>query len=86
MRSWLALAACSALALGAGACGSDDKESGGGGGGGEKVSGEIRIDGSSTVQPFAQAAVELFKTENPDVNISGGGAERQGTAGRKCEP
>lgn len=76
MSRWLALAACSALALGAGACGGDDKESGGGGGGGGggDLKGEIRIDGSSTVQPFAQAAVELFKMENPDVNISVGGA------------
>ena len=73
MRSWLALAACSALALGAGACGSDDKESGGGGGGGD-LSGNIKIDGSSTVQPFAQAAAELFMMENSGVKITVGGA------------
>ena len=75
MRSWLALAACSALALGAGACGSDDKESGGGGGGGGgDLSGNIKIDGSSTVQPFAQAAAELFAAENSGVKITVGGA------------
>ncbi len=73
MRKWLALAATGVMALGVISCGDDDSDSGGGGGGGQ-LSGEIRIDGSSTVQPFAQAAVELFKTENPDVNISVGGA------------
>ena len=73
MRKWLAVAAAGTLALGAAACGDDDDGGGSGGGGGD-LSGEIRIDGSSTVQPFAQAAVELFKTEYPDVNISVGGA------------
>ena len=33
---------------------------------------EIRIDGSSTVAPLAAAAGELFKAENPDVNVSVG--------------
>ena len=57
MRKWLALAAAGVMALGVAACG-DDEESGGGsggGGGGGDLSGNIRIDGSSTVQPFAQA-------------------------------
>jgi len=70
MRKWLALVACSALALGAGACGDDSS----GGGGGGDVSGNIKIDGSSTVQPFAQAAAELFAMENPKVKITVGGA------------
>ena len=61
-----------ALALGVAACG-DDEESAGGGTGGE-LSGNIRIDGSSTVQPFAEAAAELFNEENPDVRITVGGA------------
>ena len=38
------------------------------------LSGNIRIDGSSTVQPFAEAAAELFNEENPDVNVTVGGA------------
>ena len=33
---------------------------------------EIRIDGSSTVAPLSAAAGELFKAENPDVNVSVG--------------
>ena len=43
-------------------------------GGGEPVSGEIRIEGSSTVQPITQAAAELFRAENPDARISVGGS------------
>src|SRR5215210_4374378 len=44
------------------------------GGGGEPVSGEIRIEGSSTVYPITQAAAELFREENPDARIEVGGA------------
>ena len=76
----ISLGACGALALGVAACGNDD-ESGSGGGGGE-LSGSIRIDGSSTVAPFAQAAQEAFQAENPGVKITvgtsgtGGGFEK----------
>jgi phosphate transport system substrate-binding protein len=83
MRKLLALAACGALALGAAACGDDEESSGGGGGGGGgDLSGSIRIDGSSTVGPFAQAAAEEFQAQNPDVKITvgtsgtGGGFEK----------
>jgi phosphate transport system substrate-binding protein len=44
------------------------------GGGGEPVSGEIVIEGSSTVQPITQAAAELFRQENPEARIEVGGA------------
>ena len=80
-RSMLALAATSALAFGVGACGGDDAEtSAAGGGGGEstELSGEIRIDGSSTVFPFAEAAAELFNGEQPDVRVTVG---QSGTGG-----
>jgi phosphate transport system substrate-binding protein len=82
MRKLLAFAACGALALGAAACGEDDEDTGGGGGGGGDLSGTIRIDGSSTVAPFAQAAQEGFQGENPNVKITvgtsgtGGGFEK----------
>jgi phosphate transport system substrate-binding protein len=82
MRKLLAFAACGALALGAAACGSDDESDDGGGGGGGDLSGKIRIDGSSTVAPFAQAAAEEFQAQNPDVKITvgtsgtGGGFEK----------
>jgi phosphate transport system substrate-binding protein len=83
MRKLLAFAACGALAIGAAACG-DDEESGGNGGssGGGDLSGTIRIDGSSTVAPFAQAAAEEFQGQNPNVKITvgtsgtGGGFEK----------
>jgi phosphate transport system substrate-binding protein len=84
MRKLLAFAACGVLALGAAACGSDDDDDSGGGdsGGGGDLSGSIRIDGSSTVGPFAQAAAEEFQAQNPDVRITvgtsgtGGGFEK----------
>ena len=72
MTRWLTIAACAFLALGAAACGEEEK--GGGGGGGGDLKGTIAIDGSSTVQPFAQAALELFQEENPEVRITVGGA------------
>jgi phosphate transport system substrate-binding protein len=81
MRKLLAFAVCTTLALGAAACGNDDDDNGDGGGGGD-LSGTIRIDGSSTVGPFAQAAQEAFQGENPDVRITvaqsgtGGGFEK----------
>ena len=82
MRKLLAFAACGVLALGAAACGNDDDDDSGGGGGGGDLSGKIRIDGSSTVAPFAQAAAEEFQAQYPDVKITvgtsgtGGGFEK----------
>jgi len=74
MRTWLAIAAAGVVALGVVACGDDDENGGGGGSGGGDLSGNIRIDGSSTVQPFAEASAELFNEENPGVNVTVGGA------------
>src|SRR5215216_8003405 len=83
MRKLLAFAACGVLALGVAACGDDDDDNGGGGGGGGRdLSGSIRIDGSSTVGPFAQAAAEEFQGQNPNVKVTvgtsgtGGGFEK----------
>jgi phosphate transport system substrate-binding protein len=42
--------------------------------GGGAVSGDIRIEGSSTVYPITQAAAELFREENPYARIEVGGA------------
>jgi len=77
-KQWLILPIAAVLALGVAACGDDDDDSGDGGGTGGGVSGEIAIDGSSTVFPFAQAAAEQFQTENPDVRITVG---QSGTGG-----
>ena len=86
MRKLLTLAACGVLALGAAACGSNDDDDSGGSSGssssGGELSGTIKIDGSSTVAPFAQAAQEAFQGENPGVKITvgtsgtGGGFEK----------
>jgi phosphate transport system substrate-binding protein len=88
-RLLLVLALSSALALGVAACGDDEEPAGAGtnseapaGDGGGELSGEIAIDGSSTVAPFAEAAAELFNEENPGVQITvgtsgtGGGFEK----------
>ncbi len=72
-KMWLFLGLLGTLALVGAACGGQQGGSGGGGGGGN-LSGTIQIDGSSTVQPFAQAAAELFQEENPNVRITVGGA------------
>jgi phosphate transport system substrate-binding protein len=61
------LAATLALA----GCGGQDESNGNGGSGSEqKLSGEVRVDGSSTVQPLTAAAGELYKEEQSGVNVS----------------
>jgi phosphate transport system substrate-binding protein len=81
-RLLLVLAMVASLAFVVAACGDDDDEGNGGGGGAaaaeEDLSGTIRIDGSSTVYPFAQAAAELFMEENSGVKITVG---QSGTGG-----
>ncbi len=67
------------LTAGLAACGGQDTDSGSEGG---AVSGEVVIDGSSTVEPLTATAGELYKEEAPDVNVSvgtsgtGGGFEK----------
>jgi phosphate transport system substrate-binding protein len=85
-RLLLALAMVASLAFAVAACGEDEDEGNGGSGGAaqeEELSGAIRIDGSSTVFPFAEAAGELFNEEVGDaVQVSvgasgtGGGFEK----------
>lgn len=70
--------ACGALAFGVAACGDDEDDATAGGSDAAAnvaadLSGSIRIDGSSTVEPIAQAATELFAEQAPDVDISVGG-------------
>ena len=68
------------LALGVAACGSEEDGGGGAAAGGanEELAGTIRIDGSSTVFPFAEAAGELFNEEQPNVQVTVG---QSGTGG-----
>jgi phosphate transport system substrate-binding protein len=80
----ISMAACGVLALGATACGDDDDSGGGNASAstGGDLSGNIKIDGSSTVAPLAEAAAENFQGENPGVKITvgtsgtGGGFEK----------
>jgi phosphate transport system substrate-binding protein len=57
-----------ALALALSACGGSNEEAGGG----DSLSGEVLVDGSSTVQPLTAAAGEFFAEEEPGVNVSVG--------------
>ena len=80
-------AVAAALALGVAACGGGGEEPASGGAPAaaartEELTGTIRIDGSSTVFPFAEAAGELFNEEQPNVQVTvgasgtGGGFEK----------
>ncbi len=77
---WLVLAASGVLATGVAACGDDDDGDGGGTPSG--LSGDISVDGSSTVGPLTEAIAEEFNAQNPDVKVAvgtsgtGGGFEK----------
>jgi phosphate transport system substrate-binding protein len=71
------VAICGALAFGVAACGDDEEPAGGGDASASEtqdLQGTVRIDGSSTVQPLAEAGAELFQEEAPNVRITVGGA------------
>ena len=84
-----ALAAPAVLVLGAGlaACGgqSDGATGDGESSGGTGASGEVVVDGSSTVEPLTSAAGETFKEESPDVNVSVGTAGTGGGFEKFCQ-
>jgi phosphate transport system substrate-binding protein len=79
-KLWFALAASAILAVGVAACGDDDDN--GGGGSTTGLSGDISVDGSSTVGPLTEAIAEQFNADNPDVHVAvgtsgtGGGFEK----------
>jgi phosphate transport system substrate-binding protein len=85
-RRWAPLAVTSAAALVLVACGGGNDPQNVSAEGGETsdaaLSGQIVIDGSSTVFPLTSAAAELFQQENPGVQVSvgnsgtGGGFEK----------
>jgi phosphate transport system substrate-binding protein len=85
-KQWLVAAGASAvLVVGVAACGSDSSTStSSGGSSATGLSGKITIDGSSTVQPFAEAAAELFNADNPDVDITVGAAGTSGGFEKFC--
>jgi phosphate transport system substrate-binding protein len=80
----LAVLTAGVLAFGVAACGDDEEPNGTSGGasttetqaGGEdlsSLSGSLRIDGSSTVQPISEAAAEQFGEQAPNLDITVGG-------------
>ncbi|MGH4014512.1 MAG: PstS family phosphate ABC transporter substrate-binding protein [Pseudonocardiaceae bacterium] len=75
-----AAVACAAAVVLA-ACGGQEADSAGGGNGGG-LSGQVLIDGSSTVAPLSQAAAELYAEQEGEVNVTvatsgtGGGFEK----------
>jgi phosphate transport system substrate-binding protein len=82
IKLWFALAASAILAIGVAACGDDNDSGGGNGSTPSGLSGDIRVDGSSTVGPLTEAIAEEFNAENPDVKVTvgtsgtGGGFEK----------
>ncbi len=82
VRLWLMVVSLSALAFIVAACGGGGNGGGGGdtgsgtsgGTGGGQASGDISIEGSSTVFPITQRVAEAFQQENQDVRITVGGA------------
>ena len=81
-RAFTALLAAGALTLGVVACGEDEETAASGAQaeetapaeGAQDLTGTIRVDGSSTVQPLAEAGAELFQEEASRVNVTVGGA------------
>jgi phosphate transport system substrate-binding protein len=93
LRLVLLVLALAALTLGAAGCGRDDDDEGSSppantGGATDttaaSLSGNIEIDGSSTVGPLTTAAAEAFREEQPDVNINVGTAGTGGGFERFC--
>ena len=70
-RGWL-LGLTLAITLVAAACGGTDDNSGGGTGGGTSLSGNIAVDGSSTVAPISEAIAEEFNKEQSGVKVTVG--------------
>jgi phosphate transport system substrate-binding protein len=77
-RSVRSAAIAAVLVVGLAACGNDDD----GGSSAPQLSGSIAVDGSSTVGPLTSVAADLFKEDNPNVNVTvgisgtGGGFEK----------
>lgn len=64
----VALAAVAAIALAA--CNSNSPQTGESNG--PQLTGDVKVDGSSTVAPLSEAAATLFKDDQPKVNVSVG--------------
>jgi phosphate transport system substrate-binding protein len=83
----LAVGVSAVLALGLAACGGDDDDDSSGSGGSttaETLSGDITIDGSSTVGPLTERIAEDFQGSNPDVKVSVGTSGTSGGFEKFC--
>lgn len=70
--TFLSALAVAGLALFGSGCSGEEKAGEGAtsaSGGGEKLSGEVKVDGSSTVSPISQAVSSEFKSEQPGVQV-----------------
>ncbi len=72
-----------ALALVLSGCGGDDDDKGSDGGSSD-VTGDVLVDGSSTVYPMSTAAAELLREEAPKVKVAVGEAGTGGGFERFC--
>jgi phosphate transport system substrate-binding protein len=92
LRLLLPVLAVLLLAGAAAGCGRDSEENSAAGGeettaetsGSEELSGRIQADGSSTVGPLTTSAAELFREEQPNVNVTVGTAGTGGGFERFC--
>jgi phosphate transport system substrate-binding protein len=66
------LLAAIVLAVGVSACGGGGDDGGSGSGTEQEFSGEVKIDGSSTVGPLSKAAAEGYADDQPKVNVTVG--------------
>lgn len=82
IRWYAIVAVVAAIAMFGVACGGDDEPDTSSSGSPSTLSGDVRVDGSSTVGPLTEAAAESFQGQNPDVRVTvgvsgtGGGFEK----------
>jgi phosphate transport system substrate-binding protein len=72
MKSFRILILFAVFTIMVSSCGPKESASTNGGAATEKLTGEIKIDGSSTVYPITEAVAEEFRVEQPDVKVTVG--------------
>ncbi|HUF95745.1 MAG TPA: phosphate ABC transporter substrate-binding protein PstS family protein [Acidimicrobiia bacterium] len=70
LRSRGLMALIAILSLVVAACGGDSEETTTTGANGESMTGEVRLDGSSTVGPLSEVAAELYMSQEPGVRVT----------------
>jgi phosphate transport system substrate-binding protein len=84
VKTFVAVLIFGVFALGVAACGDDEESSTADVEAPTDLSGSIAIDGSSTVQPFAEAAAELVAEGSPDLEVTVGAAGTSGGFEKFC--